>query len=129
MKNKHKSNKTNFSLKQRIKSFSYAFQGLKTFFQTQHNAWIHLLATIVVVLLGNIVKLTYTEWCWIIIAIALVFITEMLNTAIEFLTDLVSPNFHPLAKKTKDVAAGAVLVAAIIAVILGLMVFLPKFII
>ena len=65
----------------------------------------------------------------IIIAIALVIITEMLNTAIEFLTDLVSPNFHPLAKKTKDVAAGAVLVAAIIAVILGLMVFLPKFII
>lgn len=129
MKNKQKSNKTNSYLKQRIKSFSYAFQGLKTFFQTQHNTWIHILATIVVVLLGNIVKLTYTEWCWIIIAIALVFITEMLNTAIEFLTDLVSPNFHPLAKKTKDVAAGAVLVAAIIAVILGLMVFLPKFII
>jgi diacylglycerol kinase len=73
--------------------------------------------------------LTNTEWCWIIIAIALVFITEMLNTSIEFLTDLVSPNYHPLAKNTKDVAAGAVLVAAIIAIILGLMIFLPKFII
>jgi diacylglycerol kinase (ATP) len=129
MKNNQKSNKTNFSIKHRIKSFSYAFQGLKIFFQTQHNARIHLLATIVVVLLGNIVKLTNTEWCWIIIAIALVFITEMLNTSIEFLTDLVSPNYHPLAKNTKDVAAGAVLVAAIIAIILGLMIFLPKFII
>lgn len=113
-------------MKARIKSFSYAFQGIKTFFQTQHNAWIHILASVIIIIAGNVVKLSTNEWCWIIVAIALVFITEMLNTAIEFLTDLVSPEYHLLAKKTKDVAAGAVLVAAIIAVLIGLTVFLPK---
>ena len=115
-----------FSMKARIKSFSYAIQGIKTFFQTQHNAWVHILATSIVIIVGYVVKLSTTEWCWIIVAIALVFITEMLNTAIEFLTDLVSPEYHPIAKRTKDVAAGAVLVAAIIAVFIGMTVFLPK---
>jgi diacylglycerol kinase (ATP) len=113
-----------FSFKNRIKSFSYAFQGIKTFFQTQYNAWIHTLAGVCVIVLGIVFKLTIPEWCWLIFAIGLVFITEMLNTAIEFLTDLVSPEYHPLAKKVKDVAAGAVLVAAIIAVIIGVLVFL-----
>lgn len=120
-------NETPFSLRNRIKSFSYAFQGIKTFFLTQHNAWIHAMATIIVIILGNIVALSTNEWCWIILSIALVFITEMLNTAIEFLTDIVSPEYHPLAKKTKDVAAGGVLVSAVIAVILGLLIFVPKF--
>lgn len=120
-------NENPFSLRNRIKSFSYAFQGIKTFFLTQHNAWIHAMATIIVIILGNIVALSTNEWCWIILSIALVFITEMLNTAIEFLTDIVSPEYHPLAKKTKDVAAGGVLVSAIIAVILGLLIFVPKF--
>jgi diacylglycerol kinase (ATP) len=116
-----------FSIIARIKSFSYAFQGIKTFFQTQHNAWIHSFATIVVIFLGYILKLSFNEWCWIILAIAFVFITEMLNTALEFLTDLVSPEYHPIAKKTKDVAAGAVLLAAILAIIIGLIIFVPKF--
>ena len=99
-------------------------QGIKIFFQTQHNAWIHILATVIVIIVGNVVGLSTAEWCWISLAIALVFITEMLNTAIEFLTDLVSPEYHPLAKKTKDVAAGAVLVSAIFAVVIGIYVFL-----
>lgn len=116
-----------FSIIARIKSFSYAFQGIKTFFQTQHNAWIHSFATIVVIVLGYILKLSFYEWCWIILAIAFVFITEMLNTALEFLTDLVSPEYHPIAKKTKDVAAGAVLLAALLAIIIGLIIFVPKF--
>lgn len=118
---------TSFSIKARIKSFTYAFQGIKTFFQTQHNAWIHILATVIVIVLGNIVSLSNAEWCWITVAIAVVFITEMLNTAIEFLTDLVSPEYHPLAKKTKDVAAGAVLMSAIFALIIALTIFFPKF--
>ena len=117
-----------FSIKSRIKSFSYAFQGIKTFFQTQHNAWIHALAGFGVIVLGIVFKLTIPEWCWLIFAIGLVFITEMLNTAIEFLTDLVSPEYNPLAKKVKDVAAGAVLFAAIIAVIIGLIILIPKMI-
>ena len=113
-----------FSFRKRIKSFSFAIQGFKTFFQTQHNARIHILATVIVIIVGNVVGLTTSEWCWISLAIALVFITEMLNTAIEFLTDLVSPEYHPLAKKIKDVAAGAVLVSAIFAVVIGIYVFL-----
>ena len=116
-----------FSVKARIKSFSYAIQGINTFLKTQHNAWIHAFATVLVIVLGNIVRLSFSEWCLIFLAIALVFITEMLNTAIEFLTDLASPEFHPLAKKTKDVAAGAVLFSTIIALIIGLLVFTPKF--
>ena len=120
-------NETHFSLRNRVKSFSYAFQGIKTFFQTQHNAWIHTLASVIVIILGIVVNLSTSEWCWIGLAIALVFITEMLNTAIEFLTDLVSPEYHSKAKKTKDVAAGAVLLATFFAVLLALFIFIPKF--
>jgi len=67
------------------------------------------------------------EWCWITLAIGLVILSEMFNTAIEYLTDLVSPEMHPLAKKTKDVASGAVLIAALMAVVIGLFIFIPKF--
>jgi diacylglycerol kinase (ATP) len=119
-------NETPFSLRNRVKSFSYAFQGIKTFFLTQHNAWIHALATVIVIILGNVVKLSTSEWCWIGLAIALVFITEMLNTAIEFLTDIVSPDYHPLAKKTKDVAAGAVLFSAVFSLVIAFLIFIPK---
>lgn len=115
-----------FNIGDRILSFGFAFQGLITFFKTQHNAWIHLLATIVVITLGFVLKVNRVEWCWLIISIGFVFAAEMFNTAIEFLTDLVSPQFHPLAKKVKDVAAGAVLIAALSAVAIGLIVFLPK---
>jgi diacylglycerol kinase (ATP) len=115
-----------FNIGDRILSFGFAFQGLITFFKTQHNAWIHLLAAIVVISLGFVLNVNSLEWCWLIIAIGFVFVAEMFNTAIEFLTDLVSPQFHPLAKKVKDVAAGAVLVSALSAVAIGLVVFLPK---
>ncbi len=120
-----KTNKS-FSLGDRILSFGFAIQGLITFFKTQHNAWIHLLATIVVIVLGFVLKVDKTEWCWLIISIGFVFAAEMFNTAIEFLTDIVSPQFHPTAKKVKDVSAGAVLIAALCAVLIGLIVFLPK---
>lgn len=115
-----------FNIGDRILSFGFAIQGLITFFKTQHNAWIHLFATIVVVTMGFVFKVDKVEWCWLIVAIGFVFVAEMFNTAIEFLTDLVSPQFHPLAKKVKDVAAGAVLIAALTAVAIGLIVFLPK---
>lgn len=115
-----------FSLQQRLKSFSYAIKGLQTTVKYEHNTWIHLFATVMVIVFGFVYELTTFEWCWITLAIGLVVVTEILNTAIEHLTDLVSPEFHPLAKKTKDAAAGAVLIASIIAVIIGLLVFLPK---
>ncbi len=120
-----KSNKS-FSIGDRILSFGFAFQGLITFFKTQHNAWIHLISAIAVVVLGVVYKVSNAEWCWLVVAIGFVFVAEMINTAIEFLTDLVSPQFHPTAKKVKDVAAGAVFIAALSAIIIGLIVFLPK---
>lgn len=120
------SNNKSFSIHGRLKSFGFAIEGIITFLKTQQNAWIHCVATIVVIVLGFILKVNSIEWCMLFIAIALVMITEMLNTAIEFLTDKVSPDYHPLAKKVKDVAAGAVLFAAIVAVIIGAIVFLPK---
>jgi diacylglycerol kinase (ATP) len=119
------SNKS-FSITNRIKSFGFAFEGIITFFKTQHNAWIHAIAAVSVIVLGFVLKVNNTEWCLLANAIALVFISEMLNTAIEFLTDIVSPHYNPKAKKVKDVAAGAVLISAIAAVVTGLIVFLPK---
>jgi len=115
-----------FSIKDRVKSFMYAFNGLKLFLTTQHNAWIHIVAAIVVVVLGFVLKVDRYEWCIFVFAIALVLVTEMLNTAIEFLCDKVSKEIHPAIKKVKDVSAAAVLIAAIAAVVVGLIVFVPK---
>lgn len=117
-----------FSLTNRLKSFKYALQGIALLFKTEHNAWIHLGATIFVISLGSFFYLTVTEWCLTLFAIGFVFITEILNTSIEYLTDLVSPTYHEKAKKVKDLAAAAVLVASIVAIIIGLFVFLPKMI-
>ena len=118
--------KQSFSLRDRIKSFDYSIQGIITFFKHEHNARIHAVAAILVIVLGWYFKLTLMEWCWITLAIGLVLLAEMFNTAIEYLTDLASPEIHPLAKKTKDVASGAVLIAALVAVVIGLLIFLPK---
>lgn len=115
-----------FSIKDRIKSFTYAFNGLKIFFTTQHNAWIHIVAALLVVISGYVFKISVTEWYVIIFAIAFVIMSEMFNTAIEFLCDKVSKEIHPTIKKIKDISAAATLIAAIAAVVVGLMVFVPK---
>lgn len=117
-----------FTFRSRIKSIAYAIQGVFTFFKTQTNAWIHLVAAIVAIVLGFRFNINKSEWLAIVFAIALVVVAEMLNTALEFLTDLVSPSIHPLAKKAKDVGAGAVLIAAITSLIIAMLVFLPKLI-
>jgi diacylglycerol kinase len=117
-----------FSISRRIKSFAYAFKGIFIAFKTQHNIWIHLLAIIVVVSAGFIFKLDVLEWGLVVFAIGLVLVSEMINTAIEWLVDLVSPGYKEKAGLIKDVAAGAVLIAAIISVIIGIIVFLPKMI-
>ena len=111
----------------RIKSLGYAIEGIRTFFKTQHNAWIHLFAALIVLIAGILMNVNLNEWCWLVVSIGLVFITEMINTAVEFLTDLVSPEIHPLAKKVKDVSAAAVVIAAITSFIIGLIIFIPKF--
>lgn len=109
----------------RLRSFGHAFRGLGTLLRTQHNARIHALATVVVVSAGAILRISPTEWALIALAVACVWAAEALNTSIEFLVDLVSPDVHPLAAKAKDVAAGAVLVAAIGSLIVGVLVFGP----
>jgi len=115
-----------FSIKDRLKSFGYAFEGLKSFFKTQHNAWIHVLATFVVIVDGFIFKVSSMEWIALSFAIALVFISELFNTAIEFLCDKVSPELDPKIKLVKDISAAAVLIAAMVAVVVGAIVFVPK---
>ena len=109
----------------RIRSFKYAFRGLKVMIVSQHNAWIHALATMMVVAVSFYFHLSRAEWCWIILAIISVWTAEAFNTAFEFLTDVASPEFHPLAEKAKDVAAGAVLITEIGSVLIGIVVFGP----
>jgi len=109
----------------RLRSFGHAFRGLTVLVQTQHNARIHAVATILVVAVGVLAGLSSTEWALIALAVVCVWVAEALNTAIEFIVDLVSPEHHPLAGKAKDVAAGAVLVAAIGSLVVGALVFGP----
>lgn len=120
-------NINNTGIQQRLNSFRYAIKGIWVLVSTQANAQIHLLAICLVVILGFYTQISRTEWCIIILTCALVMALEAVNTAIETLTDLVSPEYHILAGKTKDVAAGAVLIAAIGAVIIGGLIFIPKF--
>jgi diacylglycerol kinase (ATP) len=110
----------------RIRSVTFALRGIRIMVASQHNAWIHAAATVGVVAAGLFVGLSRSEWCWIVLAIVSVWTAEALNTAFEFLTDVASPSFHPIAGQAKDVAAGAVLLAAIGAVIIGALVFWPK---
>lgn len=117
-----------FSFPERIKSFGNAFRGIFFAFKTQHNIWIHSLAIVVVVIAGFIFKLNLLEWGLVVFAIGLVLVSEMINTAIEWLVDLVSPEYQEKAGLIKDVAVGAVLIAVIISVIIGAIVFLPKII-
>ncbi len=124
---KNLNKRSTFSFAARIKSFSYAFIGIAVLIKSQHNAWIHLLATTLVVSCGLFFQIDSVEWCLIILAILAVFVSEAFNTAIEFLCDVASPAPHPLIQKSKDVAAAAVLISAIGAVIIGLIIFLPYF--
>lgn len=114
-----------FQIRSRLRSFRYAFAGLWTMLKSQHNAWIHACATILVIVTGFFFELTAEEWCWLVLAMVSTWTAEALNTAFEFLADATSPQFHPLVKKAKDVAAGAVLISAIGAVIIGWLILGP----
>ena len=114
-----------FSLSGRLRSVGLAGSGIIEMLKNQHNAWVHLVATLCVVLVGLFCTVTVTEWCFLIIAIMVVWVAEALNTALELLCDVASPDFHPLIKKSKDVAAGGVLLSALGAVFIGLIIFVP----
>lgn len=113
-------------ISRRIRSFSYAIRGVWCILRTQHNAWIHAVATIVVILAGIFLRVSVSEWYFLITAIVAVWIAEGLNTALEILADAATPDFHPLVGRAKEVAAGAVLIAAIGAAIIGSIIFIPK---
>lgn len=113
-------------IRQRVKSFGHAFEGIALFFRSSTHARVHLLATAVVVSIGFWLHIAQHEWLMLLLAIAGVLVSEALNSAIEYTVDLVTEDFHPLAKKAKDVAAGAVLLMALFAVVVGIIIFLPK---
>ncbi len=113
-------------LKKRIESFGYAFKGIATLFRTQMNARIHLSVLFVVVAAGFFFKINAVEWCFIALSCASVLAAEAMNTAVEFVVDLVSPQYHDLAGRAKDVAAAAVLLMVFGAIVVGLIIFLPK---
>ena len=115
-----------FAFSGRLRSFRCAGRGLVLMLASQHNAWIHAVATVVVVGAGLLWRIAPAEWCAIVLAVVAVWMAEGLNTALEFLADAASPAFHPLIGKAKDVAAGAVLLAAMGAVVIGLLVFGPR---
>jgi len=117
-----------FSIKERVKSFAYAIDGLKVLLQEEHNARIHLCSGIVVILIGLLFRISIIEWLFIVGSTGAVISMEALNSAVENIADFISPDHHELIKKIKDLAAAAVLVSAVTAFIIGSIVFLPKII-
>ena len=114
-----------FSLRGRARSFRYAARGIILMLRSQHNAWLHAIASFLVVFAGCLFGLSPSEWCWLVLAIMAVWTAEALNTALEFLADVASTEFHPLVEKAKDVAAGAVLISAIGSALIALLVLGP----
>lgn len=109
----------------RLASFKYAFEGWWHVIRTQQNAWIHALASILAILFSFWLKISGIEWALVIIAIAFVWTAEFFNTALEAIVDLTTQDHHPLAKAAKDVSAAAVLIAALMSVVIGLLVLGP----
>jgi len=114
-----------FVLKDRLRSFDYAFKGIKHVIATQHNMWIHLVLMLMAIGMGFIFNINAIEWLAIIFAIALVLAAEIFNSSIEAIIDLISPDYNEKAGKVKDMAAGAVLITAIAAVIAAGVIFIP----
>jgi len=109
-----------------IRGFGYALNGIWHAAATQLNFRVHLAAAVVAVILAYALHISAEEWLWIILCMAMVLIAELFNTALEFLTDLVSPEYNKKAGLVKDMSAGAVLITAICALIIGLIIFVPK---
>ena len=114
-----------FGIGQRLASFRYALAGILFMLRTQHNAWLHLVITVAVIVAGFVLQVSAADWRWLVVAIALVWVAETMNTAFEYVCNVISPEFHSSVQKAKDIAAGAVLICATGSACLGLMVFLP----
>ena len=114
-----------FSPKERLQSFRYAITGIGFMLRTQHNARIHLAATVIVLVTSAVVRISVADWRWIVVALALVWVAEAFNTALEHLCNVVSPSYSLAVKHAKDVAAAAVLLNAIAALCIGVLTFTP----
>lgn len=115
-----------FTLRKRLKSFKFAFNGIRLLITREHNAWIHCFAAICVIIAGFAFDISTTEWIAVTFTIGTVLAAEAVNSSIEAIADLVSPEYNEAIKRTKDLAAGAVLILAISAAIVGLIIFIPK---
>lgn len=115
-----------FSIKERLKSFTFAFNGIRLLVKNEHNFRIHLFATVITTTAGYIFKLNSWEWVSIVFCFGIVLMAEGFNSAIEALANKVSPEKDPLIKQTKDIAAGAVLMVSIMALIIACIIFIPK---
>jgi diacylglycerol kinase (ATP) len=114
-----------FKMSARLKSFAFAFSGLGFMLRTQHNAWLHATASAIVIVTGLALRVTLADWRWLILAMAMVWMAETFNTAVEYVCDVVSPEHSIAVKHAKDIAAGAVLICAIAAVFIGAFTLLP----
>ncbi len=120
--------KKRFSIVARAKSFTHAFRGIDIVIRTTHNLWIQVFFAFVAICLGFILKISSIEWAIIVLTIGFVLFAETINTAFEVDIDLTSPVYHPYARDTKDIAAGAVLISAIFSLVVACIIFLPKII-
>ena len=114
-----------YDYKKQLRSFRYAWQGIRCCVGREQNLSFHLIVTVCVVVAGFAFGITPGEWAAVVLCIGMVIAAELFNTAIERLVDLVSPQRHPLAGQVKDIAAGAVLVCALAAIVVGLIIFVP----
>jgi diacylglycerol kinase len=119
-------NSNKFSLKSRLESFKFALNGIKLLLKYEHNSRIHFLAALVAIILGIILKLNLYEWCLIIIVIGIVFLTELINTSLESLADLIDPELNEKIRIAKDYSAAAVFISAIVSIVVGGLIFIPK---
>ncbi len=117
--------KEEFSIVKRAQSFNHAGRGVKLFLATTHNAWVHICIMLLAFALGLFLGITQLEWIILVLVSGMVLAAEAMNTAIEIDIDLTSPEYHPYARDTKDVAAGAVLITSLTAFVVGVIVFVP----
>ena len=114
-------------LKKQLRSFGYAWKGIQSCVGKEQNLSFHLIAAMAVIIAGIVLGITRNEWIMVVMCIGTGIAAELFNTAIEKLVDLVSPDRHPVAGQVKDIAAGAVLICAVAAAIIGLIIFIPYF--
>ena len=123
-----KGKKKKYSVKRFFKSFTYAFSGLISAFKTEQNLLVDFILGIIAIVLGIYLNISNIEFCIVLLTIGLVISLELVNTAIEYTVDMSMPEVHPLAKISKDVAAGSVLFASVCAIAIGFIIYLPKII-